>query len=60
MDSLEYQTLEKCYSCLVHSFKQSPQDLVDNLRPLGILAPGDLSYLKTAANSDADKARQSC
>ena len=58
MDSLEYKTLEKCYSSLVSSIEHSPQDLVDHLIPLSILAPTDKSYLKTATICDANKARK--
>ena len=58
MDSLEYKTIEKCYSSLVHSIRQSPQDLAINLRPLGILAPGDVSTLNSKNSSDAEKARK--
>ena len=58
MDSLEYQTLEKCYPILVSTIEQSPRDLVDYLIPLSILAPTDKSYVKNLTYSDADKARK--
>ena len=58
MDSLEYKILSKFSPDLVTCIGQSPGDITVKLRPAGILAPGDVSYLETATYSDAEKARR--
>ena len=58
MDSLEYKTLNKFSPDLVTCIGQSPGDVVDKLRPSGMLAPENISYLETATISDAEKARK--
>ena len=58
MESLEYKTLNKCFSTLVSCIEQSPDDVVSNLRPSGILAPKNLSELNNLQTSDSIKARK--
>ena len=58
MDSPEYLTLNKRYSDLVGCIEQSPADIVTQLKPSGILAPSDESFLDNSSNSRIDKARR--
>ena len=58
MDTQEYKTLNKCYPDVITCLGQSPEDIVIQLRPLGIMAPGDESFLQNPRNSKADKARR--
>ena len=58
MDSLEYKTLNQCYPDLVLCIQQAPNDIVDHLRPLDILAQGDANFLQNPHNSKDDKARR--
>ena len=58
MDCPEYKTLNTCYPDLVSCIQQSPADIVTHLKPLGILAPADVSFLDNSSNSTADKARR--
>ena len=58
MESLEYKTLNKCFSTLVSCIEQSPDDVVSNLRPAGILAPKNLSELNNLQRSDSIKAQR--
>ena len=58
MDCPEYKTLRKCYPDLVNCVEQSPADIVTQLKPIGILAPSDESFLDNSSNSRTDKARR--
>ena len=58
MDSSEYKTLTQCYPRLSTCVQQSPSDIVAQLRPSGILAPGDLSFLDNPQNSNVKKAQK--
>ena len=58
MDSPEYQTLTQCYSRLVTCIQQSPDDIVAQLRPFGILTPRDLSYLSNPHHDNDEKAQR--
>ena len=57
MDSLEYKTLSNCYPDLVTCIGQFPNDIADRLRSSGILAPGDVKFLRNPNNCNDDKAR---
>ena len=58
MDSLEYKILSKFYPDLVSCIEQSPNDIADRLRPSGILAPGDVKFLRNPNTCNDDKARR--
>ena len=58
LDSPEYKTLTQCYPKLFTCVKQSPSDIVAQLRPSGILAPGDLSFLYNSQKSNDEKAQK--
>ena len=58
MDYPEYKALTQCYPRLSNCVQQSPNDVVAQLRPSGILAPGDLSFLDNPQNSNDQKARR--
>ena len=58
MDSPEYKTLTQCSPRLSICLKQSPNDVVTQLRSSGILAPGDLSFLNNPQNSNDQKAQR--
>ena len=50
--------MDHFYPKLITCFKQSPNDIADQLRPLGILAPGDLEFLTNPQNNNDQKARR--
>ena len=58
IDSPEYMSLTKCFPHLVRIIEQSPNDVADRLRPSGILAPSDLTFLKNPQKDDSEKARR--
>ena len=58
MDSPEYKTLTQYYPRLFTCIQQSPSDIVTQLRPSGILAPEDLSFLDNPQNSKNQKAQR--
>ena len=58
MDTPEYKTLTKCYTRLSSCIQQSPDGVVVQLRPSGILAPGDLSYLENSYHNNDKKAQK--
>ena len=58
MDSPEYNTINNFYPKLVSCVRQSPNDITDHLRPLGILAPADLEFLSNSQNDNDQKARR--
>ena len=60
MDSPEYQTLidRDCYQKLLVCVELSPDDIVAQLRPTGILAPGNLAFLSNPLTSKDQKARE--
>ena len=58
MDSPEYKILSKYSPDLVSCIGQSPDDIFDQLRPLDILAQGDMSFLGNLKNTSTDKARK--
>ena len=57
-DFLECKTLNQCYPDLVRCIQQAPNDIADHLRPLNILAQGDVNFLQDPHNSKDDKARR--
>ena len=58
MDSSEYKTMSHFYPKMIVCFKQSPNDIADQMRPLGILAPGDLEFLNNPHHNNDQKARK--
>ena len=54
----EYEALEQSYDKLIACLEQSPNDVVDKLKPSGILAPGDLSFLSNQNHDKDEKARK--
>ena len=58
MDSSEYKTMSQFYPKMIACFGQSPNDIVDHLRPLRILAPGDLEFLNNPQYKNDQKARK--
>ena len=58
MDSPEYKTLTHCYPTLVSNLKQSPSDVVTQLRPYCVLAENDLDFLNNQHNNDGEKAKK--
>ena len=58
MDTPEYKTLTKCSPRLASCIQQSPNDIVVQLSPSGILAPGDLSYLDNPNHNRDQKAQK--
>ena len=54
--SIETQTLNKCFPTLVASIQQSPRDIADRLK--AILAPSTESFIANPHNNDDDKARR--
>ena len=54
----EYETIEQCYSKLVSSLRQSPDDVVIQLRPLGIFAPTTLEFLENPYNGNTKKVQR--
>ena len=58
MDAPEYKTLTNCSSRLASCIQQSPNDIVLQLRPSGILAPGDLSYFDNPHHNNDQKAQK--
>ena len=58
MDSIEHKILTECYPDLITCFKQSPNDIADQLRPSGILAPSVVNFLGNPNNDNGDKARK--
>ena len=58
MDSPEYKTLTQCYPRLFTCVQQSPNDIVTQLRPSGILAPEDLSFLDNPLSNKNQKAQR--
>ena len=58
MDSPEYKALARCYSRLLIYIRQAPNDIADHLRPSGILAPQDFSYLNNPGHDHDVKARR--
>ena len=54
----EYETLEQCYPTLVSCLQQAPSDIVVQLRPFGILAPGDITFLRNVYIDDSTKAER--
>ena len=58
LDSPEYKALIQCYPRLSTFVQQSPSDIVAQLLPSGILAPGDLSFLNNSKNSNDKKAQK--
>ena len=57
MESPEYKALNQC-STLFSCIQQSPSDIVDKLKPSGLLAPGVLSFLGNPKHDDSEKARK--
>ena len=58
MDSSEYKTLTQYYPHLVSCIQQSPSEIAIQLRPFGILAPSDFSYLNNPYHDDPEKAQR--
>ena len=58
MDSSEYKTLTQCYPRLSTCVQLSPNGIVTQLRPSGILTPEDLSFLDNPHNSKNQKAQR--
>ena len=58
MDTHEYKTLTKCSSRLASCIQQSPNDIVVQLRPSGILAPEDVSYFDNPHHNNDQKAQK--
>lgn len=56
MDSPEYRALNDCYATTVTGLTQSPNDVVIQIRPSGILAPGDIGFLSNPHHDDRTKA----
>ena len=55
--STECKAFEQCSVTLIGCFGQSPNDITDRLRPLGILAPGNLATLDNPHHNSDEKAR---
>ena len=55
--STECKALKKSSLALIKCFEQSPDDITDQLRPLGILAPGNLKALENPYHNKDEKAR---
>ena len=58
MDSPEFKSLEECYPTLVACIQRAPNDIADQLRPLGLLPKQVLSSLKNFHKNDDEKARE--
>ena len=58
MESPEYEALNQCSTTLFSCIQQSPSDIVDKLKPPGLLAPGVLSFLGNPIHDDSEKARK--
>ena len=58
MDSPEYKTLTQCYPRLSICVRLSPNGIVTQLRPSGILTPEDLSFLDNPHISKNQKAQR--
>ena len=54
----EYKTLEQCYPTLVSCIQHSPNDIADQLRPFGILASRDITFLSNVYIDDSTKAER--
>ena len=58
MDTPEYKMLTSCFPRLASCIQQSPNDIVLQLRPSGILATGDLAYLGNPHHNNDQKAQK--
>ena len=58
MESPEYAALSQCSATLLDCIQLSPSDIVDKLKPSGLLAPGVLSFLGNQKHDDNEKARK--
>ena len=58
MDSREYRALNQCYPRLVSCLKQSPNDLLDQMIPFGILAEADRCFVNNPQHNNDEKARK--
>ena len=58
MESPEYEALNQCSATLLDCIQQSPSDIVDKLKPSGLLAPGVSSFLSHQKHDDSEKARK--
>ena len=58
MESPEYKALNQCSTTLLSCIRQSPNDIVDMLKPSGLLAPGVLSFLSNPKHDNDEKARK--
>ena len=58
MESPEYEALNQCSTTLLDCIQQSPSDIVDKLKPSGLLAPGVLSFLGNPKHDDSEKAKK--
>ena len=56
--ALEYEALNQCSATLFSCIQQSPSDIVDKLKPRGLLAPGVLAFLSNQKHDDNEKARK--
>ena len=54
----EYKTIEQCYPKLVSCLQQSPNDVVNQLVPLGILAQEDINFLGNPHHEKIEKAQR--
>ena len=54
----EHKTIEHCYPKLVSCLQQSPDDVVIQLRPLGIFAPTTLEFLENPHNGNIKKVQK--
>ena len=54
----EYKTIEQCFPKLVSCLRQSPDDVVIQLRPLGIFAPTTLEFLENPHNENTKKVQK--
>ena len=54
MESLapEYRVITQCYPNLCFCIQQSPTDVVTQLKPYGLLAPEDWTFITSAQNND--------
>ena len=58
MESPEYEALSRCSATLLDCIQLSPSDIVDELKPSGLLPPVVLSFLGNQKHDDNEKARK--